>query len=443
MSDPSFLLVGPPRAGTTLVQHIINSSSEAYLSDECHWLPALFAEKRRFQECFKISCPEVETRWNEAVRVFNRALVQAELKWGLQVTGRFNAKVLQQIVALYPKIKLVNLVRDPRDLLLSYLRVGIESNPRSAVQIAGAAESMRGSCGGVHTLVYEHLASKPLPVLKQLCEFLEISFNHRMLEVLSKPFSHNRTPAIDSTQLAQGKLKLSSENLGHWERYLPAEDLIELNFICPHLKLYQQKVFESERESVIINASSNFSGILLGNGRQTSLSSGVNEFALTSAGAIGVKCLTGKIKAITYSDGREFTESCVWPNTYLLRLAGCALEELPDQVGYTWPMFLRRKLLTKGARIGIYTAGGVTQHFLRKVNLSDYQLVCLVDQAKKGELKGIPIVQPDWLRSNPLDFIIVTSFAYFKEIRAELARVGYDEGVNYCLLTAPGGSVED
>jgi hypothetical protein len=96
---------------------------------------------------------------------------------------------LDLVKRVFPEARIVNLVRDGRDVALSLLRVPFgPSNVwaaarqwRAAVDAGDAGEARYGE--DVLTIRYEDLVADPEPVVKRVCAFCEIAYRPEMLAV--------------------------------------------------------------------------------------------------------------------------------------------------------------------------------------------------------------------------------------------------------------------
>jgi len=96
---------------------------------------------------------------------------------------------LDLVKSVFPEARIVNLVRDGRDVALSLLRVPFgPSNVwaaarqwRAAVDAGDAAEARYGD--DVLTIRYEDLVADPEPVVRRACAFCEIAYRPVMLAI--------------------------------------------------------------------------------------------------------------------------------------------------------------------------------------------------------------------------------------------------------------------
>lgn len=220
LEDPIFV-VGSPRSGTTLVQCIISASEHAYSLPETHF--------------FSMVLPAMGCNWNETISVEQAAqaaevlaqeaemelpqpaelLAEAEhiaqsspraidlflavveryrpsgdLEGHLRLVEKTPLHVLhlEQIVAAFPSAKVVNVVRDPLDVVSSWLASPFAVS-RSVVAYAQewtgavlAAERFgQAHPGRLHTVTLEGLVRSPELTVRALANFLGVSYDGRML----------------------------------------------------------------------------------------------------------------------------------------------------------------------------------------------------------------------------------------------------------------------
>lgn len=245
-------VVGSSRSGTTMMGRILGSHKDIFTFHELHffeqlWSPSVSGEKISFDEAVALGARLVAIQRNgyltandfrpffkeaknivsgfdgSSADVFSRFLrYEASLKnkrISCDQTPR-NVFYIDEILRIYPDAKIVFMVRDPRDVLLSQKNkwkrrfLGAKNIPlkealRSRVNYhpfvisklwkAAARESLRHSNDDrVLQVRFETLLEQPERVIKEICRFLEIEFTDKMLMVpqvgsslgLDKPKSH-------------------------------------------------------------------------------------------------------------------------------------------------------------------------------------------------------------------------------------------------------------
>jgi sulfotransferase family protein len=258
--SPSFpFVVGCGRSGTTLVQAILDSHPDMAVPLETKFIVGLAKRRRKY-----------ETRLGFAVDVFVADLVgYNNLVWRMSLSSKeilndlslnppadypeavrrvFALHALQKgksryanktpvhalsiptIAGLFPEAQFIHIIRDGRDVALSYL--DFPSGPTSVVSGAlhWKRHVKRARAAGVNIgpnryqeTKYEELVSDPEGAVRRLCDFIDLPFNPVMLryydraeEVLARvpsKFGHERL----SSPPGQGR--------HHWRTQMPEPDL--------------------------------------------------------------------------------------------------------------------------------------------------------------------------------------------------------------------------
>ncbi|MBI3511403.1 MAG: FkbM family methyltransferase [Bacteroidetes bacterium] len=82
--------------------------------------------------------------------------------------------------------------------------------------------------------------------------------------------------------------------------------------------------------------------------------------------------------------------------------------------------------LEKGARIALYGAGAVGKYFLDQSEKTKHvKVVCFIDDQKKGERFGLPVIDPSQLDSFQPDLVLITT-SYWREVRLKLQEVKWN-----------------
>ena len=222
LQRPIFV-VGCPRSGTTLVQCILSASSGAFSLPETHFfswvLPELGLSAAHSVDARLLSrirdelrsegqlvlptefWADVETRENlRALDVFLAIVEHYRPADGLRAIEKTPRHVLHMdtIGQLFPDAVFVNVVRDPIDVASSLLAVPFETSHsllshaqrwQESVD-AGRAYALRQP-GGIHTVVYEALIRDPELQVRQLCDFVELTYEPKMLEEFGREAARN------------------------------------------------------------------------------------------------------------------------------------------------------------------------------------------------------------------------------------------------------------
>lgn len=223
-SAPDFIIVGPMRAGTTMLRLMLNNhpdlalvgefeESVAMLGDSGfpstteyrHWL-----QTHRVAQTRKYNLPDslvdypgiVDAMWSQVASEHpNTKLL------GCTVHSR-----IDRLLDLWPDTKLICLVRDPRDVCRSCVGMGWHGHPAEAVPYwlrpVTRWESIKPRLADNQwTLIrYEDLLGNPRVELDKCCQLLGIEYNDHMLG-FHQDSSYEQ---LDASLAEQWKRKMSS-----------------------------------------------------------------------------------------------------------------------------------------------------------------------------------------------------------------------------------------
>ncbi|MDP9226991.1 MAG: sulfotransferase [Actinomycetota bacterium] len=228
MTEPApFFIVASARSGTTLLRLILNRHPSIAVPPESRFITELwqgtdevdaseflarlvdhdrFAEWELPIEAVRAELDRSPTvSYREAISAVYRAYARHKGKelWG-DKTPRY-VEHIPFLAGLFPSSRFVHLVRDGRDVALSYADVPF--GPKTVARAAGLWKARVSA--GIRTgrplapgryieIHYEDLAESPEKQLRDLCSFLGISFEPVMLdpgggkdEVLSRAATYN------------------------------------------------------------------------------------------------------------------------------------------------------------------------------------------------------------------------------------------------------------
>lgn len=214
---PFPFIVGCQRSGTTLLQAMLDGHPQLAMAPESHfivplsrrfgdgWSPsgetyAAFAdallERRRFA-FWEMSRAELlealesagPTDFAEAVRTVFATWAKRRGKPGYGDKTPRHASHLVRLGALFPEARFIHLIRDGRDVSLS-MAAAFERGPQSPVEGAmfwrtAVEAAQRGGAelgsGRYLEVRYERLVAEPGAVIAELCAFLGLDPDERML----------------------------------------------------------------------------------------------------------------------------------------------------------------------------------------------------------------------------------------------------------------------
>ncbi len=168
----------------------------------------------------------------------HRAEARARGKHRLFVKENHLYRFLPLLQRTFPDLRLVILVRDPRDMALSWknspilrgdvvraARVWAEDQ-RAAMTVLGCLEPGRD----VLLVTYERLIAAPERELARICRFLELHFDPAMLAFHRQETTQRTARASDVWRnLARPVL---ADNAGKWRRGLSPEEIACIEAVC-------------------------------------------------------------------------------------------------------------------------------------------------------------------------------------------------------------------
>jgi sulfotransferase family protein len=242
--DPIFI-VGPSRSGTSLIRHILNRHSKVWITGETHYFDDLRPRMRgreqsglsneEMSRCEDYFAGIAEAPYKVAARVaeepfdrerlrqratalgggadgyfeaFCRLNAELELKerWG-EKTPR-HAFRMDEMLARYPRAKIIALARDPRAVVVSYRDLHARQHAEEKETFVGERERVKRSYhvllatflwraairaslqarerhgrGSVRVQRFEDLVRSPEETLRDLCAWLELDYETTMLDV--------------------------------------------------------------------------------------------------------------------------------------------------------------------------------------------------------------------------------------------------------------------
>lgn len=295
MKSPTVFIVSSGRSGTTLLTSILNSSGEIYIPYESDFVARaypFFRKKQNFtvhdyEKIAKIfrfssqqygwgmsrdyivsqlkkrrpkSFAEVNSTMYEA---FHRLHNTVHLKWGIKRPVLIAN--LERVNDTFPSAKIIHVVRDGRDVCLSYKKVhqnseikfgpkGIVANALFWVDGIRRVEKFKErhpSCQ-LYELRYVDLLTKPELTLRSLCDFLGISYDPSMHQDFNKSMPDKRVAPDKLMKGIHGKLSsgLDSKNIQKYKSAMSTTEKMTFEVLAaPYLRKYN---YELELPSPIL-----------------------------------------------------------------------------------------------------------------------------------------------------------------------------------------------
>ena len=215
MGGDPFFIVGSARSGTTLLRLMLNAHSQVAVPPESrficefwsgdheidvtHYLTRLASHKRFQLWDLPVHTVRAEIGHRDRIPYAEAiaatftawARVHGKTRWG-DKTPRY-VECMPLILELFPDAAFVHLIRDGRNVALSYADVPF--GPKTVAKAAelwarrvrtGMQEGRAMESGHYIEMVYEDLVEDPLGEIKTLCEFIELDFEADMLNYTEK-----------------------------------------------------------------------------------------------------------------------------------------------------------------------------------------------------------------------------------------------------------------
>lgn len=217
-----FFIVGSGRSGNTLLRRILNNHDDIFIPPETYvlglsirqyiLLPFLGWRKMVEKIFFNFSShPEFHTfslnNFNDLVikmrgqDVNDRSLAFllssfydeygkqhgiSASRWGDKTP--LNTFSMHEIFGVFPKSKFIHILRDPYDVVSSYVEAGKYQNVTDAAfrwvgAVSHAKEFGKNEPNSYCEITYEDLVQHPEETVRSICKFLDVEFDFQMLEV--------------------------------------------------------------------------------------------------------------------------------------------------------------------------------------------------------------------------------------------------------------------
>lgn len=267
MSNPKIrgpvFLVGCPRSGTTLLQRLLDSHTGLAVAPETFFVRNFWKRRLRYGELDQdqnfcrllddiVNLPEFGPMGLAAgpfrdaalagVRTLEapfRLLLErfAEQRGALWVGEKTPNHLLymRTLERLFPDCRFVQILRDPRDVAISWREVPWSNGSlrqdaevwrkyQSTARTRPPRDSRR-----LMTIRYERLVTDPVAVLTGVCDFLELSFEPRMLE-----FHRSNEPGLDLDRepwKQAATRPLSAGRVDRWKQELTTAEIREIETV--------------------------------------------------------------------------------------------------------------------------------------------------------------------------------------------------------------------
>jgi hypothetical protein len=209
---------GAPRSGTTLLQNMLDSHPEIIGGPEFLHLPDIIRLRQSMQPNLSKGWLDEYCTSNEADAYIKQLIDNFLLPIARNKEVSFisektpaNISVFSDLAVMYPDAFFIHILRDPRAVVASMLKVGrrarkkgiqTQSFTRNTIHAANflkkcyaeGAAFQSGNDSRLLTIKYEDLVKNPEALTHRICTFLELSWDSRMLR--PDKYEHSGEEAI-------------------------------------------------------------------------------------------------------------------------------------------------------------------------------------------------------------------------------------------------------
>jgi len=262
-NEPIFI-VGAPRSGTTLLRNMLNRHPAIAIYRESDFHHYVYRRRRSFgslgdlpnrqrlvKEYLSTGCVKrmqmdlqaLEARLLEE-GVGYEAFFLSLLRYFAHTQGKRrcgektprHALITEALCEWYPGASIIHMVRDPRDVVASFLRMpwadhNVLGNARLWVRFNLAARRSRHRPN--YLLVrYEQLVTQPEQELRRICTFVGEDYSADMLVP-------NYDPTADRPWLRRAEEPVNTERLGKWREQLTEDQVALIEWMVrPHMQTF-------------------------------------------------------------------------------------------------------------------------------------------------------------------------------------------------------------
>jgi hypothetical protein len=251
-------VVARGRSGTTLLRAMLDSHPDMAVPDESHFVVQVARQRARYEPDGRLDLPRFTRdllghwafrRWGlpdeevlEAFRADPPADVPAAVRAVYLAYAAHHGKTrfadktpsyvlnVGLLAATFPEARFVHMIRDGRDVALSYLDTDFGSRTLGQAALywdrfvrAGRLAGSRLGPDRYLEIRYEDLVAEPEPVLKELCAFVGLDFDERMLRFHER--ADELVPSLSHNEAHRNLYKPLTAGLRDWRRDLAPRDV--------------------------------------------------------------------------------------------------------------------------------------------------------------------------------------------------------------------------
>lgn len=266
--EEPFFIIGSGRSGNTLLRSILVSSNEISIPPESYVWPRIIrkfstysflpwdvlssiviSEFESFKEFYTWeinihsaylkakNLPKTQRTLSNVLNIvystYNDEKNIKVNRWGDKTP--INTIYINKILKIFPKAQYIHILRDPRDVVCSYVKAGLYDNYEDAAsfwkEATKKAEWLKRKLpkNQFYEIKYENLVQNPEHEIKEICKFLNITYSDKLLNFWKNTESLGDVKYGNHHKNVGNPISASS--IGKWKEVLSNEDLDKINRI--------------------------------------------------------------------------------------------------------------------------------------------------------------------------------------------------------------------
>lgn len=226
MIETPYFLVGAERSGTTLLRLMLSHHPQISWCEEFEYVVDRISPAGEF--------PQLKDYydWLETNRIFqdsglvinrnlsypelvNDFLVQKKQQNQKPIVGATVHRHFDQLLKIWSKAAFIHIIRDPRDVAQSRVKLGWAGNVwlgvESWLEAENCWEKLKENLSPQQyiEIYYEDLITSPLEILTNLCHFIGVNYDSEMMNY----YQNTTYDQVDSSLIQQWKKKLSNREI--------------------------------------------------------------------------------------------------------------------------------------------------------------------------------------------------------------------------------------
>ena len=255
-------IVGCPRSGTTLLQHMLDAHPAVAIAPETRFVRHFWFQREQYGpldnddnyraliqalleraasikmeldvDDFCVAAQSIERSYPN---LFNLLLCHFGKKQAVLRVGEKTPQHLlhmQTLQEFFPQARFIHIIRDPRAVVSSWRKVpwsrgSIHGDARVWQRYMATAQQFPPTNGALHTLHYEALITNPEASLQAICDFLDLPFDKAMLNYHRK--NQEKVNIVEPWKSNASK-PINPETLTLWQQEMSAEDIATVELIA-------------------------------------------------------------------------------------------------------------------------------------------------------------------------------------------------------------------